>query len=139
MAPRTLRSWISKFPSNPPITTAFERALGEVSTWNRTKVWYSSQKEHWLAWLREYNGPGCYDRKVWERSAEFVYNHIVCPPMVLWLGEASGLPKTKVREAKNAALAAKPSLASQAAAIRKVILWMLIEAQLSTSNGKGSR
>jgi hypothetical protein len=66
------------------------------------RVWYTSppQKEHWLGWLREYDGPGAYSRQNADRSAELVYNHIVCPPMVLWLGEASGVPKSKVAEAK---------------------------------------
>ena len=25
--------------------------------------WYKTQKEHWLGWLREYHGPGCYGRQ----------------------------------------------------------------------------
>lgn len=139
MTPRTLKSKISKFPAQPPITTDFERVLEKISTWNRNRVWYSSQKEHWLGWLSEYNGPGYYDRKDWEQTAEFVYNHIVCPPMVLWLSEASGVPKATVRQAKDAALSAKSSLASQAAAIRKIIPWTLIEVRLSALGRKGSR
>jgi hypothetical protein len=130
MTPRKLKSKVAKLPALPPITTGFERALDKVGTWKRSRVWYCSQKEHWLGWLREYNGPGYYDRKVWERTAEFIYNHIVCPPMVLWLGEASRVPKTRVREAQNAALVAKLSLASQAAAIRRIIPWKLIEKRL---------
>ena len=130
MTARALRAKITELPAQPPITTAFESALEKVSTWNRKKVWYSSQKEHWLGWLGAYEGPGFYNRKVWERTAEFAYNHIVCSPMVLWLGEASGVSAAKVRAAKKAALAAKPNLASQAAAIRMVIPWALIEQSL---------
>ena len=54
-------------------------------------VWYRTQKEHWLGWLGEYHGPGAYGRAPSEeRDARFVYNHIVCPEMLLWLIEASG-------------------------------------------------
>jgi hypothetical protein len=57
-----------------------------------------------MGWLSEYNGPGAYSRKAWRgRSAEFVYNHIGCPPMLLWLAEVTGLPKAKLLAAKRAA------------------------------------
>jgi hypothetical protein len=67
--------------------------------WATNGVWYRSQKEHWLGWLSEYDGPGYYGRKNPDRSAEFVYNHINCAPMVLWLGEASGISIAKLRAA----------------------------------------
>jgi hypothetical protein len=77
------------------ITTAFEHALTKRDTWSANEVWYKSQKEHWLGWLSEYDGPGFYGRKTnGSRSAEYAYNHIVCPPMVLWLAEASGVEKS---------------------------------------------
>jgi hypothetical protein len=130
MTPRALASKIAKLPATPPITTAFERDLKKLRTWGGASVWYSTQKEHWLGWLKEYSGPGFYERKNWSRDAEFVYNHIVCPPMVLWLGEASGISAGLVRKARQAALHAKPNLSAQAAAIRKVIPWGLIESIL---------
>ena len=99
--------------------------------WNTKGVWYKSQKEHWLGWLSEYDGPGFYNRQNAKRSAEFVYNHINCAPMVLWLGEAFGISKTKVSKAKSAALSAGSALSSQCAAIRKVIPWRMIEALLT--------
>lgn len=133
MTPRALRSRISKCPAQPPITTRYERDLEKTGSWSRSSAWYASQKEHWLGWLGEYNGPGYYGRKESQRTAEFVYNHIVCPPMVLWLGEACGIPTATVRKAMDAALSAKSSLAAQAAAVRKVIPWALIEAQMSAS------
>jgi len=77
-----------------------------------------------------YGGPGYYERKNWNRDAEFVYNHIVCPPMVLWLGEASGISPILVRKAKKAALSAKPTLPAQSAAIRRVISWVSIEEKI---------
>ena len=129
MTPQQLRMTIRILPERPRITTTLEQALRKRA--NKKKVvWYSSQKEHWLGWLKEYDGPGFYGRQDSNRTAEFVYNHINCPPMVLWLGEACGLPKALVVEAKTEALAAKPSRASQCAAIRNLIPWSKIEKKL---------
>lgn len=56
------------------------------------RVWYMTQKEHWLGWLREYDGPGAYGRIAGkQRDARFAYNHIVEPKMLLWLIEAAGV------------------------------------------------
>jgi hypothetical protein len=128
MTPRELARAIRKMRAKPPITTEFERSLGETQSMGR--VWYNSQKEHWLGWLSEYDGPGHYGRMNWDRSAKFVYNHINFPPMVLWLGEASGIPKRTVLEAKRNALSAHPSNAAQCAVIRRIIPWEAIEALL---------
>jgi hypothetical protein len=46
--------------------------------------------------------------------------------MVLWLAEASGIPKTRVAKAKRAALRCGSSLSAQSAAIRQVIPWQQI-------------
>ncbi len=52
------------------------------------RVWYTTQKEHWLGWLGEYDGPGGYGRVPGKkRDAKFAYNHIVNPEMLLWLFE----------------------------------------------------
>jgi hypothetical protein len=118
MTPNQLATRITRLRARPAITTQFERALDGRGTWSSTSAWYTSQKEHWSGWLVGYQGSGAYGRKNWHRSADFVYNHINCPPMVLWLGEASGLPKARVVEAKQAALSANPNRAPQCAAIR---------------------
>ena len=130
MTPRGLARRIRDYPARPPVTTRFERVLMARKQWNTKGVWYKSQKVHWLGWLSEYDGPGFYNRQNGKRSAEFVYNHINCAPMVLWLGEVSGISKTKVSEAKRAALSARGTLSSQCAAIRKVIPWRIIEAMV---------
>src|SRR5450432_2357821 len=106
MSPQTLRRKIRNLPACPRITTEFERVFRGDGP---GAVWYKSQKQHWLGWLREYDGPGFYGRKNWKRSAEFVFNHICCPPMVLWLGEAAGVPKPIVLKAKTAAMSAPPN------------------------------
>ena len=130
MTPNTLATKIRKLRVRVPMTNEFERMLVRRGAWNNHDAWYSSQREHWLGWLSEYQGPGYYGRKNSHRSAEFVYNHIVCPPMVLWLAEASGVPKTRVSEARHAALSAKEQLPARCAAIRKIIPWEMIEARL---------
>lgn len=130
MTPKQLSRKIRPMRDRPPITSGFERALDESGIWSLREFKYASQKEHWLRWLGEYDGPGYYGRKKRHESAEFAYNHIVCPPMVLWLGEASGVRKSKVLEPKRAALSAGSSLPALGAATRKIIPWEQIETRL---------
>ncbi len=138
MSPQELARRIRRLSLRPPITSTFEVALSKSGKWDRDRVWYRSQKEHWLSWLSEYNGPRFYGPKDHGRSAEFAYNHVVCPPMTLYLGEAVRISSRKVVEAKNTALATGPSLASQSAAIRKIISWCEIESRL-TGNAKRAK
>ena len=83
MTPQQLATKIHKLRDTVPITAEFERVLVRSGIWNRRRASYATQKEHWLGWLSEYNGPGYYGRKSSHRSAEFVYNHIVCPMPML--------------------------------------------------------
>ncbi len=64
-------------------------------------------KEHWQERLKAYTGEGAYTRKNWDRDARFIYNHINCPDMLIWLGDAAGVQKSLVNKAKDAALAVK--------------------------------
>jgi hypothetical protein len=130
MTPQELAAKIRKLRPRVPMTTQFERSLVQRGLWSNDGVWYKSQRQHWIGWLREYSGPGHYGRKNSKRSAEFVYNHIVCPPMVLWLGEASGVPSASVTKAKQAALSSS-SVQAQSAAIRRIIRWEMIEVRLT--------
>jgi hypothetical protein len=131
MTPKYLAAKIKNFRAHPPLTDSFERALHEEGSWGSKPVWYGSQKEHWLGWLSEYDGSGYYGRKSRGLSAQFAYNHIMCPPMLLWIAEASGVAKKKVLAATQGALSARPTLASQCAAIRKIIPWGEIELRLN--------
>lgn len=134
MSPKALARKIRMFPERHPITAAFELALKNRGTRER---WYGRQKTHWRRWLNHYHGAGAYGRiPDPSRTAEYAYNHIVCPPMVLWLGEASGVSRATVVKAKKAALSASPVFAAQSAAIRKIIPWQLIEARLGKGGGK---
>ena len=131
MTPRSLSRKIRKFRARVPITASYECALAAHGIWNDEGVWYTSQKEHWLGWLSEYDGPGAYGRKKRTgRSAQFAYNHIGCPPMLLWLAEAAGVSKAKVLAAKRAALSGRPNRASHCAIIRRVLSWPVIYERL---------
>src|SRR6476660_1253800 len=90
--PADLRKVIERLPVASPLTDKFEAVRAERGP-ARRDVWYRSQRQHWLGWLGGYDGPGAYARRNWDRSAAYVYNHIVGPPMLFWLGEAAGVPK----------------------------------------------
>ena len=92
--------------------------------------WYSTQKEHWVGWLLEYNGPGAYGRKTRNgRDAKFVYNHVVQPEMLVYLAWASGVSRAKVAAARKV-LGTRQPLMRQAASIRRLIPWEIVAAAL---------
>jgi hypothetical protein len=96
-------------------------------------AWYSSQKEHWIRWLSEYDTAGVYGRQVRpDRDSRYIYNRIMCPPMLFWLAEAAGVPKTDLEYAFDAVIAAKPNPAIRCAALRKEITWGDVEHCLRT-------
>jgi hypothetical protein len=107
-----LRRAIQKLPADRPL--------------RQTGVWYLTQKQHWLGWLDEYNTRGAYGRKAgMNRDARFAYNHIVCPPMLLWLASAAGVKSSLLRAAKQAAVPLKTEMA-QAGAIRRHVPWEVV-------------
>jgi hypothetical protein len=134
-----LKTKISNLPNRAPITAKLTSLLRNLGTKGPADAGHSDRKKQWLRWLDGYNGPGHYRRKDWNRTAGFVYNHLLSPVMVLWLGEASGVPGTEVRRATMAALAAQRNLATQSAAIRKIIPWKMIEDRLGAPSEKASR
>jgi hypothetical protein len=136
MSPEELAQHIKKLPARPPLTMAFEEAWS--ARWasdageKERPVWYTSQKEHWLGWLSEYDGLGAYGRKPGSgRDAKFVYNHINNAAMLMWLAEASGLPEATVVVAQRAALDAGPNFASTCAGVRRVIPFAAVEGALA--------
>lgn len=94
------------------------------------KKWYLTQKEHWIGWLTEYNGPGAYGRQTGvERDAEYAYNHVVQPELLLYLATASGVDG-KLVESANRAFEKRTSLMQAAGAIRAIIPWGTVAAAL---------
>lgn len=133
MTPQQLRNKIKKLKSTGPVTIRLERELASIEMWKSEEEWYDDQREHWLGWLSEYEGPGFYDRKGGVgRDARYSYNHIMCPPMLLWLGEGAGIPKSTVLSAMKAALSAKKAFPSQCKAIRDIVTWEMIDTALKS-------
>jgi hypothetical protein len=107
-----LRRAIQKLPAGKPL--------------KRPGVWYLTQREHWLGWSKEYDTQGAYDRiPGLNRDARYAYNHIVCPPMLLWLASAAGVKAGRVRAAKREA-ATLERMPAQAGAIRRHVPWELV-------------
>lgn len=96
--------------------------------------WYKTQKEHWLGWLSEYDGPGAYGRRSDnKRDAEFAYNHIVEPKMLLRLIEAAGVRSDLVNAARRASTKAG-ALQAKSAAIRRHVPWEELAGALWSSD-----
>lgn len=104
----------------------------------RRGVWYATQKEHWLGWLKEYDGPGAYGRSGRRRSAEFVYYHIVEAAMLSWLIKAAGVERSLVAKA-TAAAAKEDNLMSKSRAIRTRVPWSVVERSLWPRDGAAER
>lgn len=94
------------------------------------RKWYRTQKEHWIGWLAQYDGPGAYGRRTdVVRDARYAYNHIVEPAMLLYLAKAAGIDRRRVCAARLAA-SATSTLMQASAAIRGEIGWDDIERAL---------
>lgn len=130
---RTLLAHINKLDEKSSVLNSYSKALAERGHEER-EVWYTTQKEHWQGWLKEYTGKGAYDRKNWNRDARFIYNHVNCPSMLLWLAEASSIKKSLVTKAKDAALAIiDESKPTKCRSIRQVINWEMVEFELNNN------
>lgn len=123
---------IRDLPSDTPVHRELEHAIGIGVEYGR--AWYSSQQEHWIGWLSSYHLPGAYKRKdnLPQTHAKAIYNRLMCPPMVLWLPEAAGVPTPVILAAFEAAFSTS-NHATQCAAIRRNIPWEMIEQQLAGS------
>jgi hypothetical protein len=120
MTPQQLIKRIKALPARAPHTEALERLL------LKKPRWYANQKEHWLGWLNEYDGPGAYGRIGRNYDAAFAYNHCGCPPMALWLGEASGIDERLVAKATKLVQQSSGTFSARSATIRSVIPWDVI-------------
>jgi len=121
---KELRKLILKLPKDSVHAEKMEKAIGLRARGRR--AWYKTQKEHWLGWLAERDGTGFYGRKTWGHDAEYIYDHIQCAPMLLWLAEALGVSEAKIRKASKAVIAAGRNYARQCAALRREIPWQVI-------------
>lgn len=133
MKPLTLRAHIRPLPEYLPRTKALEQTIMVGVGYDG--AWYRSQKEHWLGWLNEYDGPGAYDRsdRV-KRNAETIYNRIQCAPMLFWLAEALAMDNAKLEAAFATVTRIDFKGARQCAGLREHITWLDIEAGLDGFN-----
>jgi hypothetical protein len=94
-----------------------------------TNPWYTSQREHWLGWLKEYDGPGAYGRKTHSGiTAKSIYNRVQNSAMLLYLPEAMGVSKKLIKEAFETALKTDlTSMGKQCGVIRKIIPWDVVQ------------
>ena len=104
-------------------------------------VWYHTQKEHWLGWLSEYDGPGAYGRKGdQQRDARFAYNHIVNPQMLMYLIEAIPMRPELVEAAQTAFQThADSTLMQMSGAIRKLVPWAEVYQALVNRERSGAK
>jgi len=106
------------------------RKLPPDAAVHNPKKWYKTQKEHWIGWLSEYAGPGAYGRHTGaKRDAEYAYNHVVQPELLLYLAKASGVDSQLVASA-NRAFEKRTSLMQAAGAIRAIVPWVTVAAAL---------
>lgn len=94
---------------------------------------YNTQRAHWLGWLDPAAGTGTYALTTrGSVSARTVYQRIGEPRMLLWLAEAAGVDPELLLQARESTAQVQP-LASQCAAIRKLIPWRLLAEVLESS------
>jgi HNH endonuclease len=106
---------------------------------DQTELLSEPCKEGWLGWLKEYDGPGFYGRKNPDRSARFIFNSINSASMIIWLAEAIGIEDRLLKRALKAADINGYNKQRQAAAVRAVIPWELVEIHLEQSKTKAQR
>jgi hypothetical protein len=108
-----LRNAIKKLPSDEPK--------------DQPGIWYKTQKEHWLGWLKEYRGSGAYGRKGGNnQEARFAYNHIVEYHMLTWIIDAAGVEPKLVKKAKLV-IDDNKTMQANAGAVRKIVPWEMVE------------
>lgn len=107
-----LRNKIKRLQSDKPSTNS--------------RVYYRNQKEHWLSWLNDYNNNGAYGRPInSNRDAKWVYNHVVCPNLLLYLIKSINI-KSELVAAAQKAYEQGTSEMQASGAIRKIVPWSLV-------------
>jgi len=109
-----------------PITLSYDQKIIDKFGEYQSKRAHISQGEHWISWLGGYDGAGFYNRKNSSRTPRFIYNHINCPQMLIWLAEVVGISSDKINMAMIESLKVK-KFQTQCAIIRRIIPWNQIE------------
>jgi len=94
------------------------------------RVWFKTQKEHWLGWLKSYDGPGGYGRQPGrQRDAKFAYNHVVNPYMLLYLIDVLAMPPDTIVSAELACERGE-TLMEKSGLICKIVPWSAVHAAI---------
>jgi hypothetical protein len=67
-----------------------------------SKGGYETHQDHWIGWLKEYDGPGYYGRSDWSVDARAVYQRLANGHILVWLNEAAGEDPKRIRAAITA-------------------------------------
>lgn len=87
---------------------------------------HESHRDHWIKWLDEYDGPGFYNRKDHNRDASYIYSHLQCAPMIVYLGEAAGVATETVQRAAHACVHSHGNRSAVSAATRRIMPWTMV-------------
>ena len=96
---------------------------------DETKLLPAPLKETWIEWLSPY-ADGSNRRKNPDRTAQFVFNKLNSPSMIIWLAEASGVNDRHLQRALQIAGRNGPK-EMLAAAIRRILPWKLVSDNLA--------
>ena len=131
MRQKDLRTYVLNMDPFLPRCRSLELAIGVgVGLGNAL---YGSQKQHWLEWLDDYAMRATLGGDTYNvRSAGFIYNRIMCPPMLYWLAEGARVPDFILDDAYHAVVAAPPRPGSRCAALRRALPWRSVEFSLSS-------
>ncbi|MGJ5117563.1 hypothetical protein [Bradyrhizobium oligotrophicum] len=84
---------------------------------------YETHRDHWIGWLKEYDGPGFYGRANWDVDARGVYQRLNNGHMIVWLNEAAGEDAETIRLAIARMERAGTRKQTRASAARSVLPW----------------
>jgi hypothetical protein len=87
---------------------------------------HESHRDHWIKWLDEYDGPGYYGRKNHNRDAAYIYSHLQCASMLVYLGEAAGVETNAVHHAFLIATNTAGNRSAVSGATRRVLPWAMV-------------
>jgi len=93
----------------------------------RSGVWWTSQKEHMIAWFGAQSGLGTgkFMRQAPNKSARTTYNRLLCPAAFVWMAEALGEESAIVKAAADAARA-EPNPRKRSGVLRAHLPWARI-------------
>ena len=83
---------------------------------------HASFKSQWLGWLKEYLGPGYYDRTNVHDDAKWTYQHLNNGRMIVWLNEAAG-EDPRIIGATIIAIDGRDSTQTEAMYARRILPW----------------